>query len=144
MSARRWSARTRRLRPRHLAVLAGVLGAVLVGCSPGDDEAEVERARGEELYQAHCVQCHGGATGGHISDIPPPHNAEGHTWHHGDCELVDIVLDGMPQRPDYPEMPAFGDELTEADVHAILAHIKTWWEPDQLEHQAEVTELLCD
>lgn len=130
---------------RQLAATAAVL-AVLAGCGAPDVEPglEAQRERGAELYQRHCVECHGGATGGDISDIPPRHNAEGHTWHHGDCELIDITLEGMPQRPDYPQMPAFGHELDDDDVRAILAHIRTWWEPDQREHQAEATELLCD
>jgi mono/diheme cytochrome c family protein len=129
---------------RSLAVVAVVVVAVvLAGCaSEAEDEAVI--ARGEALYQTHCVDCHGGATGGDISDIPPPHNAEGHTWHHADCELVGITLEGLPQSPERPEMPAFGDELTEAEVRTILAYIKTWWEPDQLAHQAEVTEQICD
>lgn len=67
----------------------------------------------------------------------------GYTWHHGDCALVDMVLDGMPPRPGQPVMPAFSDELDEADVEAILAHIKTWWEDEQREFQAEVTEQVC-
>jgi mono/diheme cytochrome c family protein len=105
-------------------------------------------ARGEELYQANCAACHGGAIGGDIADIPPPHNAEGHTWHHEDCLLLEIVQDGMPRRPGLPEdaptMPAFGDELSEEDIRAMLAFIKTWWTEDQLEFQQQVTEQACD
>jgi mono/diheme cytochrome c family protein len=120
-------------------VIAGVAGS----CGPlsGDDDADL--ARGQQMYEANCMHCHGGATGGDIADIPPPHNAAGHTWHHPDCVIVDIVLDGMPVRLGYPEMPAFGDRLSEADVHAILAYIKTWWEPDQREFQAGVTDQAC-
>ena len=129
-------------RPAAVPVVGAALAAVVFnGCG---DDAEAELARGEQLYEMHCVACHGGATGGHIADIPPRHNAEGHTWHHTDCDLVDIVLTGMPQREGVPEMPAFGDRLTEDDVEAILASIQTWWEPDQRAFQAEVTEQLCD
>jgi mono/diheme cytochrome c family protein len=127
-------------------VWAGAIAAVsvlLASCDDPDPVTEVDTARGAELYQLHCVACHGGATGGHIADVPPPHNAEGHTWHHEDCLLMDIVRDGMPQREGYPEMPAFGDVLTDEDIEAILSHIKTWWEPEQRTFQAEVTEHLC-
>jgi S-disulfanyl-L-cysteine oxidoreductase SoxD len=121
------------------------LAAVILfaGCTDEAEVAEAERARGEELYQMHCAACHGGATGGDITDIPPPHNAEGHTWHHADCELERIVLEGMPRREGFPEMPAFGDQLSVEEVQAILAHIKTWWEPDQRQFQADVTEQVC-
>ena len=131
---------------RLLIAATAAAVAAMTGCGSPDDDADLaaQQERGAELYQRHCVECHGGATGGHITDIPPPHNAEGHTWHHGDCELIEITLEGMPPRPGFPEMPAFGDELSEEDVEAILAHIKTWWEPHQREHQAEVTEQICD
>jgi carbamoylphosphate synthase small subunit len=33
--------------------------------------------------------------------------------------------------------------LDEEEVEAILAYIKTWWEPDQREFQDEVTEQVC-
>ena len=128
----------------RLALAVGGTLAVVTACAERDPAPEVDLARGAELYQMHCVACHGGATGGSISDIPPRHNAEGHTWHHADCDLVDMVLDGLPPREGFPEMPAFGDRLTEEEVEAILAHIKTWWEPDQREFQAEITDRFCD
>ncbi len=133
--------------PRRVTFLLGAAlaaGALLAGCG-GDDAADDEAmiARGRELYEAHCVRCHGGAAGGEISDIPPPHNAEGHTWHHSDCLIIETVLQGT-DRPGYPEMPAFGDRLTEQDVRAILAYIRTWWTEEQREFQQEMTELGCE
>lgn len=129
--------------PRFTA-LALAATVTLAGCAPGDRADDQETlAEGARLYEANCMQCHGGSTGGSIEDIPPRHNAEGHTWHHPDCELVDIVLEGMPQRGDLPEMPAFEDRLAEDDVTAILAYLKTWWEPDQREFQEQVTEQAC-
>ncbi|HUP15822.1 MAG TPA: cytochrome c, partial [Acidimicrobiia bacterium] len=93
-----------------------------------------------------CQSCHGGITGGEITDIPPPHNAEGHTWHHPDCQLVDITLGGLPERPGVPEgmaMPAFEERLTVEQIQYVLAFIKTLWTQEQREWQAEVTERLC-
>jgi mono/diheme cytochrome c family protein len=119
-----------------------VVAVVVAGCDPGSPTSD-ELARGAELYQAHCVACHGGPTGGSISDIPPRHNAEGHTWHHADCDLVDIVNDGLPPRDGYPVMPAFDDQLTDEEIRLILEHLKTWWEPDQREFQAQVTDEVC-
>ena len=139
--------RTRRWR-RPLVGWAVVVAVVVAGCAAlgTDDEEGARVARGEELYAAHCIDCHGGATGGDIADIPPPHNARGHTWHHGDCELVEWTLRGPPPRPlppDVPPMPAFDDVLDEADAHAILTSIKTWWTPEQRAHQEQVTEQVC-
>ncbi len=132
----------------RLALRVGIVGAavlvVAAACDDTEPAGDDELARGEALYDMHCVACHGGATGGSIDDIPPPHNAQGHTWHHADCDLVDIVMDGMPQREGYPEMPAFGDQLTVEEVEAILTYIKTWWEPQQREIQADVSERFCN
>jgi mono/diheme cytochrome c family protein len=129
-------------RCRALAALAA-LAATLAGCGASDRAVELHEARGAELYERHCVECHGGATGGQISDVPPVHNAEGHTWHHADCDLVDITLQGLPPREGQPRMPAFEGRLDEEEVRAIISHIRTWWEPDQREHQAQVTDEMC-
>lgn len=110
--------------------------------------------RGAELYAANCASCHGGPKGGKIDDYPPRHNANGHTWHHPDCQITSIVLDGfsttnemmrrmMGVPEDAPRMPAFRERLTEEDVAAILAYIKTWWTNDQREWQAMVTQMHC-
>lgn len=110
--------------------------------------------QGEVLYQANCQRCHGGATGGQMMDIPPPHNANGHTWHHPDCQLQETILNGsgemgemmrdmMGASPDTPRMPAFQGELSEAEIEAILAYIKPWWTEEQRDVQARMTEANC-
>lgn len=124
--------------------------------TPGDAAGEGPPLvqRGERLYQTWCQTCHGGATGGQMMDIPPRHNANGHTWHHPDCQLADIVLNGsgemgemmrrmMGVGENVPRMPAFRDKLTKDDVVAILAYIKTWWTDRQREFQARVTKEAC-
>jgi mono/diheme cytochrome c family protein len=84
-----------------------------------------------------------------MMNIPPLHNTIGHTWHHSDRQLTDMVLNGsaemgemmrrMMGSEDTPRMPAFKDTLTEEEVGAILAYIKTWWTEEQREWQAQVT-----
>ena len=120
---------------------------VLSACGERVDTVPAE-ALGATLYQAECEACHGGATGGAIDDIPPPHNAQGHTWHHPDCQLVDIVQRGLPERPEgLPEgvapMPAFEDRPTVEEIDAILDFIKTWWTEEQRVWQAEITQARC-
>jgi hypothetical protein len=56
-------------------------------------------------YDTHCIGCHGGATGGSIDDIPPAHNAEGHTWPHADCQLIEIIRDGLASGGSGPNGP---------------------------------------
>lgn len=129
-----------------LAVVA-VVATVTAACGDRGFQSDQEVvARGEQLYAASCVQCHGGPAGGRISDIPPRHNAQGHTWHHADCLLTDIVLDGFPPRQgasDDEIMPAFRDELTGAEADVILTYLKTWWTDEQRRSQAEVTAAEC-
>ncbi|MEX2532910.1 MAG: cytochrome c [Nitriliruptoraceae bacterium] len=132
---------------RHVRVLAvaATIAIVVAACGGFNPDPEVI-ARGERLYAASCVRCHGGPTGGQISDIPPRHNAQGHTWHHGDCLLADIVLDGLPPRQGATGnevMPAFRGKLTDAEIEAILTYVTTWWTDEQRASQAQVTATQC-
>lgn len=123
-----------------------VLLLVMVACAPAPEGVTQEQeVRGAELYSQHCQSCHGGPTEGSPTDFPPVHNAQGHTWHHGDCELIRWTMEGKPSfDATGTTMPAFSDRLSEDDVRAILAHIKTWWTDEQREAQARVTEDLCE
>ncbi len=126
--------------------MALAVAIAATACGGGSKPAADVVARGERLYATSCLQCHGGPTGGAISDIPPRHGAQGHTWHHADCLLTDIVLDGLPPRPGVPDeqiMPAFRDQLIDAEVDAILTYLKTWWTDEQREAQAEMTAAEC-
>lgn len=107
---------------------------------PGGTPADPFIQNGARLYQANCQVCHGGATGGKLKDIPPPHNANGHTWDHPDQWLTAAILNGITFSLEEQKMPAFKDQLTEEDVKAILAYIKTWWTEEQRASQKKVTE----
>ena len=109
--------------------------------------------RGEHIYGASCASCHGGPTGGALSDYPPKHNANGHTWQHGDCELVAIIRTGaglrhdVETRPASPPaavaMPAWRDRLSEEQIGDVIAFIRTMWTPDQRASQERVTRERC-
>jgi len=104
--------------------------------------------RGEDIYKANCISCHSGPTGGKIDDYPPRHNANGHTWHHPDCFIRQVVRDGSNEMrelapPDAPTMPAFKGQLSTDDIDAVLAYIKTMWTPAQRQLQASFTREMC-
>lgn len=128
-------------------IAAFSLGILLFGCSSdekltatGTAVSAAVLAEGESLYAANCSRCHGFETGGSMTDIPPPHNANGHTWHHPDQQLMEIVLNGLDFAVEGQQtMPAFKDELTPEQVQAILAYVKTWWTDEQRAYQATVT-----
>ncbi len=130
---------------RMTPVLALLLIMSACASAPPEGASEGQDARGADLYRQHCQSCHGGPAGGSPTEFPPRHNAQGHTWHHGDCELIHWTLEGKPSfGATGTTMPAFSDRLSEDDVRAILAHIKTWWTEEQREAQARVTEGVCE
>lgn len=126
-----------RLIPRRLLLFVPLVVAAIVAlaCQGGGSD----KPPGQVLYEANCQSCHGGPTGGVISDIPPKHNANGHTWHHPDQQIIGIILDGYIVSQERGEMPAFREKLTDAEISQILDYIKTWWEEDQRSHQATIT-----
>lgn len=71
----------------------------------------------------------------------PPHDDTGHTWHHSDRMLFQITKGGVGAVvPGYEsDMPAFGEDLTDAEIEAILVYIKSTWPERQREFQAEVS-----
>lgn len=104
--------------------------------------------RGQAIYDANCVSCHAGPTGGRIDDYPPPHNANGHTWHHPDCFITRVTRDGIIEPsalapPGAPTMPAFRDRLSADEIDAVIAYIKTLWTPQQRDAQASFTREMC-
>ena len=98
------------------------------------------------LYEQFCAVCHGadlkGDPGWKVpnedgSYPPPPQDSSGHTWHHGDDLLLEIILEGS----DFPEsrMPAFAGQLSEMEVLAILEFFKSGWGPQERTFQWEAT-----
>ena len=116
---------------------------------PTNDSAQVQL--GQQVYQAHCAICHGTtAEGGPHWMTPdaqgnfpaPPHDDSGHTWHHSNRVLYEMIRDGMrdPLRPNSPlRMPAFGDQLSDAEIRAVITYFKSLWSSDHREYQWEQT-----
>ena len=74
----------------------------------------------------------------------PPHDESGHTWHHSGKVLFGITQRGLVPPyapPDYPsDMPAFGGKLSDDEIWAVLAYIKSHWASrDVLDARAEMT-----
>ncbi|NOX61628.1 MAG: cytochrome c [Chloroflexi bacterium] len=107
---------------------------------------------GERIYQENCAACHGQRGEGQPNwkvanpdgTYPaPPHTAEGHTWHHGDGLLFQIVKEGGDSLniPNFKSgMPAFGDKLTDAEIIAVLSYLKSLWPEEQRRIQAQASE----
>jgi mono/diheme cytochrome c family protein len=37
-------------------------------------------------------------------------------------------------------MPAFGDQLTDTEILAVIRYIQTWWTADQIDSQQQASE----
>lgn len=108
------------------------------------DQRVVERGR--SIYARECASCHGANLQGqpdwrvrlsHGRLPAPPHDASGHTWHHSDKVLFNITKRGSAAYPDgyATDMPAFGSRLSDEDIAAALAFIKSTWTDDILQRQ---------
>lgn len=95
-------------------------------------------ARGAKLYQMNCAECHGsqgqGAPDWRQRDAegnfpPPPLNGTGHAWHHPRKMLHYVIANGSPGGQG--NMPAWGDELSDEEIDAIIAWFQSKW-PDQV------------
>ena len=77
------------------------MALALAACAAKEPSADPEvLAAGKALYMQHCATCHGanleGQTNWKIPDSngvypAPPHNRDGHTWHHPDSVLLEII-----------------------------------------------------
>lgn len=98
-------------------------------------------ARGAELFASHCAGCHGARAEGHPQwrqrdergrFRPPPLDGSGHDWHHPFAELHSIIKQGRP--PAISDMPAWGGQLNDGEISAIIAWFQSLW-PDEVYEQ---------
>ena len=107
---------------------------------------------GRQIYTQYCASCHGINGEGQFPDVPdnidsatgkygaPPHNETGHTWHHDDDLLLWYIQNGGVGNPDkYLSMPPYAGILKDAEIRAVVAHIKSMWTEEQRYMQAENT-----
>lgn len=140
-----------------LVTLILTVGASLAACGGGDVESDEpvsdtdSLALGQSVYTANCATCHGQRGEGQPNwqskradgTLPaPPHDASGHTWHHPDEVLIEIITIGGQAAYGGPGlisgMPAFGNQLTAEEVTAVLAYIKSLWGDEERTYQASV------
>lgn len=113
---------------------------------PVPDLNEQQVALGAQLYTQQCASCHQSDLSGEADwKIPkadgtypaPPHDSTGHTWHHPDQLLLQIIRDGI----DVPgtTMPTFGDRLSDDEIQSIIEYLKSSWGPEERAAQWQVT-----
>lgn len=98
---------------------------------------------GEKLYTTHCQSCHGAEGVGETYTMEsltnkkyimaPSLDDSMHAWHHTDEALVKMILDGSQRTERMPSWKKQG--LTEKDVQALVAYMKSLWGKRALECQ---------
>ena len=107
-------------------------------------------ARGKIAYQNNCASCHqvnlSGAENwkgldddGHRK--APPLNGTGHTWHHDDATLHNIIKYGLAKLVKNYEgkMIGFGDKINDKQIDSVLSYIKSHWEDEIYERQISIS-----
>lgn len=147
-----------RIKRRRALLAAGVAIAVAVaagafvwsgstGGARADDPDQVRL--GAAVYADHCAACHGARLEGQAAwqqrkpdgKLPaPPHDETGHTWHHPDRQLFAITKQGLTPVAGTAyatDMPAYRDVLTDRQIWAVLAFIKSRW-PAEIQARQQI------
>jgi mono/diheme cytochrome c family protein len=87
-------------------------------------------ALGADVYAETCASCHGDQGQGHVGVASAPAlDSSEHAWHHPDGQLQAIITSGGTL------MPAFGEQLNQDEIVAVIRFMQTWWTADQLAAQ---------
>ncbi|MDA0787351.1 MAG: cytochrome c [Proteobacteria bacterium] len=142
-----------------LATVLAAAAAAYVLFGGGAIDPESQRAtgntasieKGRQVYAENCASCHGVNLEGQPNwrtrnangRLPaPPHDASGHTWHHDDQTLFELTkygLSALVGRPIETDMPAYDGKLTDDEIWAALAFIRSRWPKKIQERQAALT-----
>lgn len=121
-----------------LGAIAGLVVSREDGVRLKPEDQEVV-SLGKEIYDNYCALCHGKNLEGQPDwrrpgpdgRFPaPPHDDSGHTWHHPDKVLFEMVKFGPQKfagRNYQSNMPPFENVLDDKEILAVLSFIKSRW-----------------
>lgn len=104
-----------------------------------DTDTGAQVSLGQEVYRTHCASCHGANLEGEPDwrarkpngrQPAPPQDETGHTWHHSDTQLFRIIKVGpaaIVGEGYESDMPGFDGVLSDGEIWAVLAFIKSRW-----------------
>ena len=129
-----------------IALTAAVaLGSAIAHAGPSrgahfaDADNAVTVLAGSRIYAESCSSCHGRRLQGqalwqlqdqYAGRRAPAHDATGHTWQHSDEDIFHMTKFGRfaaapPNAVSY--MPAFEHDLSDREILAAIAYIKSRW-----------------
>ena len=115
----------------------------------GDPEDLDQVAFGSRVYGRICANCHGTELDGQLgwekplkdgTRLAPAHSADGGTWKHADDSLFKVVKFGgesMMADGGVSRMPGFDNKLTDEEIWAVIAFIKSTWPTSVQEQQRD-------
>ena len=142
---------------RYLTLVAAAIGIIAAGSgvfywtSAPSHTRQPDLQRGAVVYADYCASCHGANLEGQPnwrSRMPngklpaPPHDANGHTWHHPDRQLFAITKYGSAAiiGNNYEsDMAGFGESLSDDEIWDVLAYIKSQWPERERTVQERIT-----
>ena len=139
-----------------MVVAIGIAGYFGLPVLDGNGHADVSDAalagEGEPIYAEFCASCHGANLEGQpnwrtplpTGGLPaPPHDETGHTWHHADQQLFALTkFGGQRSAPAgfQSNMPPFEGQLSDREIRAVLAYIRSRWPVAIQQRQRRITE----
>lgn len=122
-----------------LLIASATMTAFAEEAIPGKWYSAAQLELGKQVFAANCAVCHGAEGQGLAEDWkkpeadgaypPPPLNGTAHTWHHPVSTLIRTINEGGV--PLGGKMPAFGNQLSDAEKTALIARINDWW-PEEI------------
>jgi cytochrome c oxidase cbb3-type subunit 2 len=99
--------------------------------SAPSSEGKTGPAEGASLYAAHCAGCHQ-TNGEGVPGTFPPLKGDPKVTDEDPSDMIRTVLFGLDDEvingTEYSaEMPAFGEELSDAEIAAVINHERTSW-----------------
>lgn len=127
------------------SIVLMVLAALSVACNRTPNNAApqslfdpVVTAKGRDLYQANCAECHGPRAQGHPDwqtpndgtfSAAPPLNGTGNEHLRSKSQLIATIKNGV-SHDGIDVMPAWGTRLSDSDIDATLAWLQSLWPAD--------------
>ena len=113
-------------------------------------DSELMITRGKSVYKNNCMSCHlvnlvGAKNWKNLDEDvhrkAPPLNGKGHTWHHDDATLHNIIKYGLAKLVKNYEgkMLGFEDNLKDNDIDSVLSYMKSFWPEDVYQRQINLS-----
>ena len=136
-----------------ILIVVAVAWSLSEQTDPAGEPFEAEMvALGRQVYATHCAACHGADLEGEANWREPgpegvlkapPHDETGHTWHHDDAYLIESIKLGgsrLPANVGVSPMPAYEGVLSDEEITAVIAFIKSQWPADIRDKHRQINE----